>query len=574
MNKLALCVIALTSLGFSAAAQSNSQDTLKGGAVIIVKEFEPTISDASKILEEPKIKPIEAPKINFRYRILPKTAETSYAPDSISAARMRGKPLSRLYSGYFRGGVGNYGTSMGKLHLNNLRSRKALYGLELSHLRTQGNIKEVGTSTSSQNAIALNGTRFFKHHQLNSNVGYSRDVNYFYGFDRPYYNLLEQADLLEDASNDQFYSEIAADVSFQSFYADSTDLNYQFDVAYYFLEDAYETNEHNVKVEGQLNRFFNTEQAFLNLLVDHNNYSSSRDTLSNTIIGLNPQIVFRGSKWRVSLGLKAMSEFEDGGEFRFYPNADLKYSIADDLLTPFIGVTGGLARQNFNSIRNDNPFINPAFQLANENTRYKFYGGVRGAYNSTWAFSLIAERSQIANHALYVNTPDTLGSINQLYYEDTRFNVIYDTLDITHIAAEVSYNEIDRLKIIAQGDFWSFDPTNQPEAWHLPTFRGTLTAHYDIKDKIVLTADIFYISQQFARTLDPTDGNRVASGIYAKELEGTIDINIGAEYRLNKKLSGFINLNNIAAIEYQRFNNYPTQRFNFLAGISYSFWGE
>jgi hypothetical protein len=351
-------------------------------------------------------------------------------------------------------------------------------------------------------------------------------------------------------------------------------LNYSVDASYYFLEDAYQTKEHNIRVDGKLDRFFNQEQAFLNILFDHNNYGSSEDTLSNTIIGLNPQIVFRGSKWRISVGLKAMSEFEDGGEFRFYPNADLKYSIADDLLTPFIGITGGLERQNFNSIRNDNPFINPTFRLANENTRYKFYGGVRGVYNSTWAFSLMAERSQVANHALYVNAPDTLGAPSELYYADSRFNVIYDTLDITYISGEISYNEIDRLKIVARGDFWSFDTKNQPEAWHLPTYRGTLTAHYDISDKIVLTADIFYISKQFARTFDPNDGDRVATGIYSKELEGTIDINLGAEYRLNKKLSGFVQLNNLAAIEYQRFNNYPTQRFNFLAGISYSFWGE
>lgn len=575
MNKIKCFALALSTFAIQTAVAQNEEDTLRGGAVIIVKEFEPTISDASKILEEPKIKPIEAPKINFKYRMLNKRASTSFLPDSIKAANMRGEPLDRLYRGYFRGGIGNYGTTNARLHLNNLRSRNGLYGVELSHIRTQGNIRDVATSTASENEILLNGTRFFKYHSLSGNVGYSRNTNHFYGFDTPFYNEIEKADDIDKASIEQFYSKISANASFKSFYADSTDLNYRFDADYYFLEDAYQTKEHNVLVNANLNKFFNKEQAFLNLVVDHNNYQSSLDTISNTIIGLNPQIVFRGKEWRVSLGLNAMSEFEDGGEFRFYPKADLKYSIANDLLIPFVGITGGLKRQNFNSVRNDNPFINPAFALANKNTRYKFYGGVRGAYNSTLSFSLIAERSQVANYAMYVNSAESLvASDNEFYYADSQFNVLYDTLDITHISGEISFNEIDRLKVIARGDFWSYNPKNQPEVWHLPEFKGTLTAHYDMHDKIVLRADIFYISKQFARTFDETEGDRVATGIYAKELKGTIDINLAAEYRLNKKLSGFVRLNNIAAIEYERFNNYPTQRFNFLAGISYSFWGE
>jgi hypothetical protein len=57
------------------------------------------------------------------------------------------------------------------------------------------------------------------------------------------------------------------------------------------------------------------------------------------------------------------------------------------------------------------------------------------------------------------------------------------------------------------------------------------------------------------------------------ELKGYVDANLGFEYRY-KQLSGFVQFNNIAAAKYQRWNYYPSQRFNFMIGLTYSLMGE
>ncbi|MCD4695055.1 MAG: hypothetical protein K8S16_02345 [Bacteroidales bacterium] len=59
--------------------------------------------------------------------------------------------------------------------------------------------------------------------------------------------------------------------------------------------------------------------------------------------------------------------------------------------------------------------------------------------------------------------------------------------------------------------------------------------------------------------------------VVAEELAAMIDLNLGFEYRYSKVLSGFLNLNNILGQRYEHWYNYPTYRFNFLLGISYSF---
>ena len=48
-------------------------------------------------------------------------------------------------------------------------------------------------------------------------------------------------------------------------------------------------------------------------------------------------------------------------------------------------------------------------------------------------------------------------------------------------------------------------------------------------------------------------------------------MNISAEYRYNKKISGFIQFNNFTAKKYQYWTNFPVQSLNVLGGVTFSF---
>jgi len=56
-----------------------------------------------------------------------------------------------------------------------------------------------------------------------------------------------------------------------------------------------------------------------------------------------------------------------------------------------------------------------------------------------------------------------------------------------------------------------------------------------------------------------------------KRLKDAADINLGVDYKLNKKWALWVDLNNIANIQYQRWNQYDAFGFNFIAGLRYSF---
>ena len=49
------------------------------------------------------------------------------------------------------------------------------------------------------------------------------------------------------------------------------------------------------------------------------------------------------------------------------------------------------------------------------------------------------------------------------------------------------------------------------------------------------------------------------------------NFNLGIEYRVTKIFSAFVNLNNFGTTQYYNWYNYPSQRFNLLAGLTYAF---
>jgi hypothetical protein len=50
-----------------------------------------------------------------------------------------------------------------------------------------------------------------------------------------------------------------------------------------------------------------------------------------------------------------------------------------------------------------------------------------------------------------------------------------------------------------------------------------------------------------------------------------IDLNLGLEYRYNKRISAFVQLNNLASQRYMRWYNYPVQIFQVMGGVTARF---
>lgn len=67
------------------------------------------------------------------------------------------------------------------------------------------------------------------------------------------------------------------------------------------------------------------------------------------------------------------------------------------------------------------------------------------------------------------------------------------------------------------------------------------------------------------------EGAKLEDGKYYKKLGAIADLNVGAEFRYTPRLSIFAEFNNLAAQSYQRWNDYPVNAFQFMAGLTFRF---
>ena len=531
------------------------RDTLNSMTIINTGAYKPVITDANKMNTSPIV--IDSTKkIAVKgYTIYSKKVSTGYETQPIEAAQMIGEPLVKLYNGLVKLGMGNYKTPYGEAWFNNLRSKEISYGFRVKHLSSSSTLKNYGYAGYSDNEISLYGKKFLKEHTLSGNFDYARNVVHFYGYDTDLFKI-KDADLTL-----QRFNYFAANTELMSHFNRLERYNHDVKLSFYTISDYYKTSENNLKANGFVQKKINKELLKVNGSVDFYNFKTATDTVNNTIVSINPNFIASGERYHASIGITASADIFVKSKFYFYPNVELSYNIFEDIIIPYAGATGGIQKNSFKSLTDNNPFLVSQLNLLNSNHKYELFGGLKGTLSSSVAYNARVSYSSISNMAMYVT--DTVDLLKN------RFDVIYDDAQVLDVRGEISFQESEKLRIHLKGEYFSYKMNTELRAWYKPQLEFTLSANYNLKDKIVAKVDLCYLGNQYAKmvTIDNVNGYKVQ----AKELSSVFDANVGLEYRYTKKLGFFLNVNNIANFRYYRFNNYPTQRFTFMGGLSYSF---
>ncbi len=536
----------------------HAQKILKDTVLYVVKSFQPTIADAIKINEMPVVKDSVPPTPILNYQINSKKINTPFSLAQLKSAKMVGEPLTKLYNSLLKIGGGNYNTPYSEFYYNNLRSKEATFGTHLKHLSSKSTYEGYGLGNFSDNEIGLYGKRFFRKHTLSGDVDYARNVIHYYGYDTSAIHLNEE----ENGITKQRYSFIQGKAAYQSHYTDSLHINHLFNINYYNLSDYYNVAENFVSAKAEFSGFYEKQLIHVPLILDYYHNRDTADTAQTVIARLNPYIISEGNKWRTRIGMGIAMEAEESnkGRFLFYPNIDFNYNVLENIIVPYAGITGGLQRNSLKTLSDENPFLVTKAGFKNTNTRWKMYGGVKGSISKSVSYNASTSYSRVQDFMMFVN--------QEIDFIRKGFNTVYDDVNIWNLHGELQFQNTEKFKLIAKADYNTYDLKTETQAWHRPQLQGTLTANYSLKNKIIAKADIFIYGKRFSRDIK-TDS--LVTIFVTRDLKEIIDANIGLEYRYSKKLSAFVNFNNLGFKRYMMWNNYPTQKFNFLAGITMVF---
>ena len=529
-----------------------------------------------------------------KYYLEPKQQEVSYEIENITPAKLKiVEPLDRLYSGYLKAGAGMYLTPFVDLNYSSKRSKYESWGVKGNYQSSFGNIKEMGNTKFSDLNFGGYYQKFFMNYDLWSEVQYERNSYQFYGLD---YN---------DNSMYQFYGiDITDSLGIESFKNSDTlfkqnydllDLHVKFNsrntgrdtnklrikswVDFHHLNSNYNLSENHFLLgahSGWLildEEFLGTFELDINnvsspdiLELDENNIIQPSNQSSNTsgIVRFRPHIYSRKNNLIFKAGISLQANINENAKFYVFPDLEVSYSLFNNVFIPYGGWVGNVQRNTFNDIRLENPYISEDATLQNTVQKSNIFVGVRGSLSSKFTFNLSSSFKSL--DSMYFFVPDTTSSYGN------KFQMMYDNLSQTSFLAELTYQELEKLKISAKGEYFIYSPSNFSRAWQKPEFILTLSSILDLSDKIVLKSDFYLVGKREVFSYsEPESIYELEDDKFIYSLPTFVDMNISAEYRYNNKVSAFIQFNNFTAKKYQYWQNFPVQSINILGGITISF---
>ena len=248
-----------------------------------------------------------------------------------------------------------------------------------------------------------------------------------------------------------------------------------------------------------------------------------------------------------------------GAKFQFNPVVDLKLHIIPRAFIFFIGTGGGVERNTVDRISRTNPFLHPLLYPDLKFTRDKFsaYAGLSGNFSRN-----IDYRVQVSAHFMQ----DVL-SFDYYRYDYSHYFNYYGYNDFRplysgsvfnlRVRGDLNFCWTDKIIAHVDAEYSLYDK----RLYYMPEFTANLDFRYNVVNRIWVYTDIKGYTNMKAR-------DRAGRDVI---LKGCFDWSIGAEYRFIKRMTAFVELNNLIAQRYYRWYDVPSYRFNFMAGLSVDF---
>lgn len=512
---------------------------------------------------------VDYPKLSLLYN-------SDITVDSIQSAEVKiVDKLPQIYRSYAKLGIGTEFMPLGEFYYNNIRSRKYHYGVHLNHLSSFGNLNGYAPAAFDRNGVDLFGKIIKGKSDLSGSINLRNDGFNYYGF---------QNDSISKDSIAQRYISAGGSVDYALHKRDSGHFNPRMGGTYNYFSTAkpieadlsdWRTQENYIHVRGGGSYLAGKNLLDVALSIEHNRYGfglpDSTNGLdsglvnNNTLISLKPTLTTHSldNKLKAMGGVDITINAADETRPYVYFLGEVKYSLFNNIFIPYAGVRGGMTQNSFRRMANTNQFIAPNIELRNEHKAIEFYGGIKGTVSKQVGFNLNVEFAHIKDFALFV-IDSSSARMNQ-------FNVIYDTLNRSKLEGSVYFQLKEKLKIDLIGRYYSYILLNNSYAWHMPLAQLTLRGRYNLFDKIVAQADASVYAGRKALAYAPGTDITLENGQYVQRLEDIVDFNLSIEYLYSKRMSAFVQFNNVAAQNYQRWHNYPVQAFQVLGGLSFRF---
>ena len=567
-----IIVFVISILTVSVLYAQQPKDTLKTEVIDVVKSYEPTISDSFKLTETPSETLPVADKEEITYQINSVPVASTFTPAKGKPKAVTRPVTERTYENYIALGFGNYTTPYADIFLKFTPMNDTEAGLKFQHHSSQGGIKDLVLSDK-----------------------YSKTtVGGYYKQETQYFNYQVGADVLHGSYN---YYGVPSSTDFNDLLVSNLDAKHSFlniglngkleyqeslfsggDAELYLLNDNFDSQEKRISIKPKFEIPVATELIEVELLADYLNGSMSREysnpdadiSYSYLNTGLLPSFKVSRDDFSLNLGVKLYYLFTIGGsenQFKAYPNVDVSYALSGEVLKVFAGANGGLHLNSYREILVENPYVSPDFNSVPTDTKYKFYGGIKGKISNQFDYIAEASYSAVDNLQMFrlnPNMADETTTEELPYRLGNSFSTLYDNAKIVGFKGGISFDLTKELKLGGDVNYHIHTMKNEEEAWNIPSFEMNVFGQYRY-NKWLGMAKLFVVGER-------KDREAVSTSVYNVVSVGSyMDLNAELQYQFTNQLSVFAKTHNLFTSNYNRYYHYPVQGLQIVAGITYKF---
>lgn len=571
----------------SAKAQQDSTKLKK--EVEVVKAYQPSLSDARKINDIPKIKEDKPTKPEFEYSIYSEPIFSTFSVKPVQAAKIVGEPKTEIGKGLLKLGVGNYMTPYGELFYNALPGKKSNFGMHFKHHSSHGKIKLLNDdkveAPFSDNYAEIFHKHFYRNSTLSLNGFFERKGFQYYGY---------TGDLMTDANKEatiplwndkQAFSKGGIKINLASNQSPRADMNYDLGLYYHYFGSKTNQTEHYGKVNVNLDKNFDgfrgvLESSLSYYLVDGiNNRLNTSLQRQQILLIANPAVVFTKDNAMLQLGAKTFTMIDDDvdAKITITPNVKAEWAPVKDILTLYASADGMLEQNRYSKIAKENPFAAPDHDIRDTEYRYIISGGMKGKFSTKTNYLIGASYSNIKDKAFYYTSTfdynNLLGATPRLI--SNTFDVLYDNLTLFKLSGEIFHASSENLSFHLKGNYYIYELNNVTEAWNMPDYDINFSISLKTDGPLSFNLNSYIIGQRQGLIKDlissPLSSAAARYTEYSIKMDPYFDLNASLEYEYSKNLSFFLQLNNFAFQKYENWLGYANQGFNALAGVNFSF---